>query len=1049
MALMGLAVTGVTAKTAKKVQKAVKKQTVEVAAPTFTEWQDLQVNEVNRFPMHTSFFAYESEDAALTGNKAASGNYLTLHGNWKFQWVEQADQRPTDFWKCDFDDSSWGTMPVPGMWELNGFGDPEYVNIGFAWRGHFQNNPPYVPVKDNHVGTYRRTISIPEDWAGKQVVAHFGSVTSNLYLWVNGQYVGYTEDSKVAAEFDITPYVKVGDNQIAFQTFRWCDGSYSEDQDFWRLSGVARDSYLYCQDKDEHLVDIRVTPDLTDNYQNGVLIIQKQVKGNVRVVYSLYDAAGEMVAMTENDTLRVENVHRWSAETPYLYTLLAKVWKEAKPRQVKGGIARKDVAALSEVIPMKVGFRKVEIKNSQLLVNGQPVLIKGADRHEMDPDGGYVVSRERMIQDIKVMKRLNINAVRTSHYPDDPQWYDLCDQYGLYVCAEANQEGHGFGYKDDSEAKKEQFATQILQRNQHNVSIQFNHPSIIIWSLGNETVDGPNFTAAYQWIKNTDPSRPIQWEQANGGANTDIMCPMYADHKWCERYAQDASKNKPLIQCEYNHTMGNSSGGLKEYWDLIRKYPKYQGGFIWDFVDQALHGKDAQGRAIYTYGGDYNNYDPSDNNFNCNGIIGPDRQLNPHAYEVAHQYQNIWAEPADLKAGKISVYNENFFRNLDNIRLDWQLLIDGNVAQKGSIDKLDCAPQQRITLALPYDASAISGADDVYLNISFALKSSEPLMERSQVVAYNQLTIQEAQRTNVASRSTKGKRMKLTDKKDEPTITLANQFATVQFDRKTGFISQYTIFGKSLLGNGGTLKPNFWRAVTDNDMGAGMQKRYAVWRNPAVNLASLTADKKTSTVVAVYDMPDVKGKLTLTYAVRPDGSIDVTEQFAASKDEKVSDMFRFGMVMQLPFGMDKSEYYGRGPVENYADRKTSQLMGIYQQTADEQFFPYIRPQETGTKSDMRWWNQTDNLSEGVRIMADQPFYASAIHYDIADLDEGEQKAQRHSPQVKKSKYTNLYLDAEHAGVGGVNSWSMEGFALPQYRVGYADKTFQFTIAPIK
>ena len=1070
MALVGLAVTGATAKTVKKVKKSpaktVKKevaQPVVEAAPTFTEWQDMQVNEVNRLPLHATFFAYENEATALKGEPQNSKNFVSLHGDWAFKGVENADQRPVDFWKPDFNDASWGKMPVPGMWELNGFGDPVYVNIGFAWRGHFKDNPPYVPTKDNHVGSYRRMINIPADWDGKQVVAHFGSVTSNMYLWVNGHYVGYTEDSKVAAEFDITPYVHTGDNLIAFQVFRWCDGSYCEDQDFWRLSGVARDSYLYCQDQAERLVDIQLTPDLTDNYQNGVLNIKKKVAGNVRVDYYLFDAKGELVTMTTSDTIVVNNVNKWTAETPYLYTLLAKVWKEAKPRQVKGGVKRKDVAALSEVIPLKVGFRKVEIKNAQLLVNGQPILIKGADRHEMDPDGGYIVSKERMIQDLQVMKRLNINAVRTCHYPDDPVWYDLCDQYGIYLCAEANQESHGFGYKADSEAKKEQFAKQILERNQHNVAAHFNHPSVIIWSLGNETVDGPNFTAAYKWIKQNDPSRPIHWERAQGGDNTDIMCPMYATHKWCEDYCKDASKTKPLIQCEYNHTMGNSSGGLKEYWDLIRKYPKYQGGFIWDFVDQALHAPQSKNTVDgsrlndyaylntvhYTYGGDYNQYDASDNNFNCNGIIGPDRQLNPHAYEVAHQYQSIWAEPVDLQHGQLSVYNEHFFTDLSDVSMQWQLLVDGEVADKGEVSELNCGPQQRVNVTLPYQLRDISGAGDIYLNVCFVLKRSQPLMQRGQVVAYNQLTVLESPRHQVATRATTGKAVKVVNKKNEPAITLSGRHFSVQFDRKTGFMTQYVADGKNLLAAGGSLKPNFWRAVNDNDMGAGVQRKYAVWRNPALNLVSLTVNNKLKSVRAEYDMPDVKARLVLNYVVRPDGSIDVTEQLTADKSADVPPMFRFGMVMQLPYQMDNSEFYGRGPIENYADRKSSQTMGIYRLTADEQFFPYIRPQETGTKSDMRWWNQTDRTGEGLRVMADAPFYASALHYDIQTLDEGMDKAQRHSPDVKKSAFTNLYIDLEHAGVGGVNSWDMNAIALPQYRVNYGDKTFNFTLSPVR
>ena len=562
--------------------------------PTFTEWHDMQVNEINRFPTHTSFFAYENIPAAQEGNMKASGNYLSLEGQWKFKWVENADQRPTDFFAEGYDDSQWGRMNVPGLWELNGYVDPIYVNIGFGWRGHFQNNPPNVPEKDNHVGSYRRVVNIPDSWNGKQVVAHFGSVTSNMYLWVNGQFVGYTEDSKMAAEFDLTPYLKKGDNLIAFQTFRWCDGSYCEDQDFWRLSGVARDCYLYARDKAIHIDDVRITPDLVNNYKDGRLNVKVNFSGKCNLTFELFDADGKSVAVkalenlkgnTAEVTLDVKAPNKWTAETPYLYTLVV------CPTTPNARFTA------YEAIPQKVGFRKVEIRNSQLLVNGEAVYIKGADRHELDPDGGYVVSRERMIEDIKIMKRFNINAVRTCHYPDDPIWYDLCDEYGIYLCAEANQESHGFGYRPDSEAKKPQFALQILQRNQHNVGVNFNHPSVIIWSMGNETVDGPNFTAAYQWIKSQDLSRPVHWEQAGGGPNTDIRCPMYASQEWCERYAKSErpEDQKPLIQCEYSHAMGNSCGGFKEYWDLVRRYAKFQGGFIWDFVDQALHGKDAEG----------------------------------------------------------------------------------------------------------------------------------------------------------------------------------------------------------------------------------------------------------------------------------------------------------------------------------------------------------------------------------------------------------------------------------------------------------------------
>lgn len=1043
--------------------KGIAKQTVPAsriaAQPTFTEWHDLQVNTLNRMPMHTNFFPFKNDEEAKMGDPKRSENYLSLHGDWKFNWVENADQRPTRFYETDFNDTAWGNMPVPGNWELHGYGDPVYLNVGFAWRGHFKDNPPQVPVKDNHVGSYRRTITLPAAWKGKQVIAHFGSVTSNIYLWVNGHFVGYSEDSKVAPEFDLTPYLKEGDNLMAFQCFRWCDGSYCEDQDFWRLSGVARDTYLYARDKKTYLEDLRITPDLTDNYTNGTLTIDAKTQNGTALIHQLLDAEGNLVTSTHatggKTQLKVPNVNKWTAETPYLYTLRtivvdSRVKKGQQPKKV-------DEDAYVAVTNQKVGFRKVEIRNAQLLVNGQPVLIKGADRHEIDPDGGYVVSRERMVQDIRIMKQLNINAVRTSHYPNDPMWYDLCDEYGIYVVAEANQESHGFQYGDDAPSKKPMFALQILQRNQNNVQTYFNHPSIITWSLGNETADGPNFAAAYKWIKGYDPSRPVQWERGGvDGPSTDIACPMYRTHQWCEDYARDDSKTRPLIQCEYNHTMGNSSGGFKEYWDLVRKYPKFQGGFIWDFVDQGLRAKDKNGVEIYKYGGDYNDYDPSDNNFNCNGIISPDRVPNPHAYEIAYWHQNIWAEPVDLKAGKISVYNENFFRNLDNYKLVWTVLKNGKAVQTGEVEQLDVQPQQRCEIALPIKTDSLCPHAELMLNVDFVLKTAEPLLDAGTRVAYNQFEMQQGacfRKMPKAPAVDKDTRLSLRNKSGESQVVVSNNHFTVAFNRVSGLLATYNVDGKPILGQGGTLKPNFWRAVTDNDMGAGVQKSNRIWREPKLQLVAFNAalDKKNNKadVHVEYDMPEVGAQLTLTYSVMGDGSMRVTQQMTPKTADERPFLLRYGMVMQLPYDMQVSEFYGRGPIENYADRKLSQNVGIYKQTADEQFYPYIRPQETGTKCDIRWWKQTNDKGFGFRIVSPELFSASALHYSIADLDEGLEKAQRHSPQVPKSKYTELCIDLGQTGVGGVNSWSKEAIALPPYRLPYKQYTFTFTLVPQK
>ena len=1056
---------------ARKPKAAIKSsvKTVAIQQPTFTEWHDLQVNEINRLPLHTMHFAYDPNDFAGTGaeylDKKKSMNYLSLEGTWKFNWVANADERPTDFYKTDLDDSKWNNIQMPGNWEMLGYGQPEYVNVGFGWRGHFDQQPPAVPTKDNHVGSYRREINIPANWDGKRVIAHFGSVTSNIYLYVNGKFAGYAEDSKVAAEFDITPFLKKGKNLIAFQTFRWCDGSWCEDQDFWRLSGPARENYLYARSKDHRLLDVRVETDLKNNYKDGYLNITAKVQGNTLAYFGLYDPDGKEVIVTGTDNvkngvakyqLRVKNVRKWSAETPNLYTLVV------SPIQ-NGGMYLP-----YEIVQVKVGFRKVEIKNKQFLVNGQPVLLKGANRHEIDPDEGYNLSEQRMIQDIMMMKRMNINAVRTCHYPDDPRWYDLCDKYGLYVVAEANQESHGFQYGDDAAAKKPEFAKQIMERNQHNVSMFFNHPSIVTWSMGNETVMGDNFLQAYKWIKSQDKTRPVQYEQARRGEGTDIFCPMYYPVAASEKYAKDPNSPMPLIQCEYNHTMGNSGGNLSDYWNLIRKYPILQGGFDWDFVDQALHRNIVKPMSIlpykmnneelrkieYCYGGDYNKYDPSDNNFNCNGIIGPDRQMNPHAYEVAYQYQNIWAKMVNAETGEVSVHNENFFRDLSNYALAWSLEEDGVETQNGTIADLDVPAQQTKNFTIPYDKSKIKGKE-VFLNIDFRLKEAEPLLTAGQVMAYAQLPVVTKQAcsgdcSKMLAQGHGKKKMKLAAKKNN-VVAVTTPNLTFKIDRSTGLISEYAYNGKSLLGEGGTLKPNFWRAPTDNDMGAGLQKKFKAWKNPQMNLKNIDVkkDKKTNsvTILTSFDMPEVQGQMDITYVVFANtGAVKVTEDFKATEGAKVSDMFRFGMLMQMPYTMEKSNYYGRGPIENYSDRKDCMRIGVYTDDADNQYFPYIRPQESGTKGDMRWWKQTDASGFGFKVKSCKPFYASAIHFDTEELDDGDDKDQRHSFNLKKSKFTNLFLDAEHSGVAGENSWG--AWPLEKYRLHYGDKNFTFVLIPL-
>lgn len=1000
------------------------------------EWLDPEVTEINRYPMHSSYFAFNPGESFEKNN---SVNFVTLDGTWRFNWVPDADMRPADFWKEAYDDSTWDKIKVPGLWELNGYGDPIYVNNGYPWRGYNENNPPIVPEKRNNVGSYRRLVHIPAEWKGKDVIAHFGSATSNISLWVNGKYVGYGEDSKLENEFDITPYIRPGkDNLIAVQIFRWNDGTYLEDQDFFRLSGLARENYLYSRSKNR-IEDIRVHADLTDDYRDGVLDVNLDIKGSGNVTLELLDADNKIVAKTEknnakghlNLTMDLKNPLKWTAETPNLYQLRAIFSKGGKT---------------IETIPVNVGFRRVEIKNSQLLVNGQPVLIKGADRHELDPDGGYVVSRERMLQDVKLMKEMNINAVRTCHYPDDPYWYDLCDRYGLYVTAEANIESHGMGYDEATLAKDPQYKKAHVERNRRHVIRNYNHPSIIVWSLGNEAGYGPNFEAAYDEVKSLDESRPVQYERAPLDGKTDIFCPMYYGYESSVKYSENDAYTKPLIQCEYAHAMGNSEGGFKEYWDIIRNYPKYQGGYIWDFVDQSLRWKNKDGVEIWAYGGDFNATDASDQNFCDNGLISPDREFNPHAYEVQHIYQNVWTSlDSDHK---VNVYNENFFRALDNVNLNWQLLHNGVPVRTGVVTGIDVAPQSTRQYSVDYGIT--QGCGEWMLNIDYTLNTEEPLLPAGTVIASQQLPLEGSRLCH--------KMIANPDKHSSVAITKLNttpgQYIvegpdfSIAIDRTTGYINFYEANGTALVKPGSVIKPNFWRAPTDNDYGAGLQQRYGAWKDPEIKLTSIDCSEVDgkALIKAQYAMPGVKGTLELIYNVYGDGTLGITENFIATKGAEVSPMFRFGMQLVMPEQYNTVEYYGRGPGENYSDRNNCTRLGVYRQAVAYQPFHYIRPQETGTRTDIRWWKVLDAAGDGIEIKAAAPFSASALNYTIESLDGGKDKTNTHWNEVTPVKETVVNFDLKQMGLGCVNSWG--ALPLPEYMLPYQDYTFRFTITPV-
>lgn len=1028
---------------------------------TLPDWQDPQVVQRNRIPMASHF--------------ETDGLKLMLNGTWNFNWNEDMNARPADFHSLAFDDSGWDTIPVPGMWELNGYGDPVYLNVGYAWRGQYANNPPFPADWHNYVGQYRKTFTIDENWKGKDIFLHIGSATSDVRVWINGKEVGYSEDSKLEARFDITKFVKTGENLIALEIFRWCDGTYLEDQDFWRLSGISRDVYVYSRPK-KRIEDIKVLASAS-----GWAELSFEVSEGVKaVMFEIIDPDGQTVSLVKGPVRKnaawakvlVPNVKQWSAETPWLYTLnVAAFDKTYNPDSFD------DDKGQTEAASLQFGFRDVEISNGQLLVNGQPVLIKGANRHEMNPYKGYVVSEADMIQDIQVMKRLNINAVRTCHYPDDPMWYTLCDRYGLYVVDEANIESHGMGYGKESLANDPDYELAHLERIRRVVQRDFNHPSVIIWSMGNEAGNGPNFYKGYDLIKSMDTSRPVQYERAEGASNTDIMCPMYWDHNWCEKYSA-SNPDRPLIQCEYAHAMGNSMGGLKEYWDLVRKYPSYQGGFIWDFVDQALwwpadaekYGTDH----IFVYGGDFNDYDPSDNSFCCNGIIAADRTLHPHAYEVAYQYRSILttATAEEALAGKVNVYNENFFIDLSRYMLQWNVNVDGVQVLAGVVPSVPAGPQQTVNVDLGYDAEALKAAagvadlasHDVYLDVHYVLKRADGLLQAGEEVAYDQILINEAALPAFANASGVPE---YGYQSDLHTFSGQMDFKGAEhqrisswkavFDAASGSLVSYTLDEKELVE--AALAPCFARAVTENDMGAGLDRRQNLWRSAQLKVASFNVEKTDFCyrVNVEYAPIGESALVKMVYDIYADGTIAAREEMTdAGKLAETFMLPRFGMQMAMPGNFSTFEFFGLGPHENYIDRASSALMGHYVQNVNDQYhYGYVRPQESGTKTQIKWMKVLDDNGAGFEITSDVKFSASVLPFSWEEMDVRKMgNNQAHSLELKTKAYENnrsygktwVNFDLAQQGLACINSWG--AWPLEQHRVKAQPYQFNFVLRPV-
>ncbi len=988
----------------------------------------------HRLPMHTSYYALPEAEAHLPFE--ASSRYLSLKGLWRFKWVRHLGQRPRDFYKPDYDDSAWDEMPVPGIWEVNGYGDPLYANENYPWHNQYRNNPPLYPETNNHVGSYRRTIRVPEGWRGKEIRLHVGSATSNLRLWVNGRYVGYSEDSKLPAEFDLTPHLEVGkDNLIAMQIQRWSTGTYLEAQDMWRLSGIARDVYLYARER-QGLRDVRLTTTLDDSYRHGILQVRLDYLGRpTPVELELLDAQGARVlshrfpAGARQVRLELPNAHLWSAETPYLYTARLK--------------------AAGEVITQMVGFRRVEIRDVQLLVNGKPILIKGVNRHEMDPDGGYLVSRERMLEDVRLMKSLNINAVRTSHYPCDPYWYELCDRYGLYVVAEANVESHGMGYGKESLSHPKAWRHAHVERNTRQVEYLYNHPSIIIWSTGNESGGGENFGHAYDAVRRLDPYRPIQYERAEL-KYTDLYVRMYRQPDEIRQYLQNPPK--PFVLCEYAHAMGNSLGGFDEYWALIRQERSLQGGFIWDWADQGLRRYSPEGKPFYAYAGDFNAYDyKDDNNFCNNGLVSPDRHLNHHAHEVRYQHQNIWTKLTDTARWEVEVYNEHFFTSLSPYALEWTLMLDGQALEQGSMALPAIAPQERQRLILPIQSRpALSPTSDLSVVVRYRLRVAIPPLGAGTEVAHDQLWVQRGtfEPPVMSTQSPAPLRLDSTDR--HWLIVRSEGGVQVDIDRHTGLISRWSVGGAELLERGTSLRPNFWRAATDNDMGAQLQRRYALWRKPETKLTALSAETQRDGSVAVrasLELTELDAQLELSYLILSDGTIGYRQSLTPRGTRQgLPPLFRYGIRLMMPRGYDQVEYYGYGPEENYPDRTTSQVVGAYTARVSDLFYPYVRPHETGARTGLRYYRVRHDSGRGIEVRAAYPLQASALHYSLDQLDGYPRKTQEHSALLTPLATTELLVDSHHMGLGCYNSWG--ALPQPQYRLPYGAYALELVLRPL-
>ena len=1011
------------------------------------DWENPKVFAEGRLAPRATAYPFATTEAAVEGNQETSPYYMSLNGKWKFKYSPKPADRPDDFYKTDFSTSSWDDIDVPGNWEMQGYGTPIYTNTTYV----FPRNQPSVGHDDNPVGSYKRTFTLPENWDGREIFLHFDGSTSGMYVWVNGKKVGYVQSTKNPAEFDITDFVKPGTNDVACEVYRWTDGSYLEDQDFWRLSGLERDVYLYSTGK-QRIADFFAVADLDKGYKNGVLNLDVDVqnltdkKSVNRLEVALFDANGKKVystgkvlnlaadsKVTDKFTTTIKNVNKWSGETPYLYTLALTLSKDGK---------------VLESTSARIGFRKVEIKDSQLLVNGKPIEIRGVNLHEHHQTKGHAIDRETMMSDIRMMKQNNVNAVRTCHYPQPPLWYELCDKYGIYLVDEANIEIHGYGVwssnRDIHPANLPEWKDCMLDREYALVERDKNHPSVITWSLGNESGNGDNFIAAYEWIKSRDKSRPVQYEQFGNGEHTDIMCPMYPRVESMRDYAARTTDIKPYIMCEYAHAMGNSTGNFQEYFDIIRSSKHMQGGFIWDWVDQGFLTKDENGNPYWAYGGDFgaHNY-TNDENFCINGLVNPDRTPHPGLMEVKKVYQDIRFAPVNVKNGEFAVENHFMYRNLSDYDFRWELLKNGVPCAEGNFNVVAPAGTTKNVKA-QFPAIDFNDGNEYFLSVYAYTKKGDEIIPQGHEVAREQFALVSKKEFIIPVANAKTTKM---TENDNDWVFETPDGVKVRINKKNGNLDEYSVKGNWLLS--GRPTPSFWRAPTDNDWGNNAHRRLNAWRNAADNRKVVSVDCKQENglynVVAKYRMPEVASNYTVTYTVYPDGKLAVNSDLQGSED--TPEMMRFGMQFPMDKSFENFTWYGRGPWENYSDRNTSSFMGVWNGKVADQFYPYIRPQENGNKTDVRWATLTDNNGFGLRVYGIQPLNISALDVTPDDLDPGMSKHQFHNSDVIHDR-DRVYLNVDLAqrGLGGDDSWG-RGPHKP-YELKDKAYSYKFLLEPI-